>query len=265
MVISTLDDSINFTKPRLTSSPEPRKTSPSSVAIPTRSTRRLAYRAIKRLSWKRSFPFSAIPNPYVEFVSTTNLSANTWCFKPNNFELPATTIAALYKSRWQIELFFKWIKQHLRIKTVLQHQPKRREGTDLDRDLRLSARGHPQEATRPRAVALHNPTDPQCLDFRGKQHWQSCSRNLITTIHNPLALTSCYYSTNVGTLLKRDNENQPDIYAFDTTAVGLSKRHGTGSEYQTPQTSYSSSPTTMRIKRSVPTVRGSTRRPTSIA
>jgi transposase len=34
----------------------------------------------------------------------------------NNFLLPATTIAALYKCRWQVELFFKWIKQHLRIK-----------------------------------------------------------------------------------------------------------------------------------------------------
>ena len=38
-------------------------------------------------------------------------------FLTNNFELPPTTIAALYKSRWQIELFFKWIKQHLRIKS----------------------------------------------------------------------------------------------------------------------------------------------------
>ena len=38
-------------------------------------------------------------------------------FLTNDFQLPATTIAALYKSRWQIELFFKWIKQHLRIKT----------------------------------------------------------------------------------------------------------------------------------------------------
>lgn len=37
-------------------------------------------------------------------------------FLTNNFSLAATTIAALYKSRWQIELFFKWIKQHLRIK-----------------------------------------------------------------------------------------------------------------------------------------------------
>ena len=37
-------------------------------------------------------------------------------FFTNNFELPALTIAQLYKSRWQVELFFKWIKQHLRIK-----------------------------------------------------------------------------------------------------------------------------------------------------
>lgn len=37
-------------------------------------------------------------------------------FLTNNFELPAQTIAALYKQRWQVELFFKWIKQHLRIK-----------------------------------------------------------------------------------------------------------------------------------------------------
>ena len=37
-------------------------------------------------------------------------------FLTNNFDLPALTIAGLYKSRWQIELFFKWIKQHLRIK-----------------------------------------------------------------------------------------------------------------------------------------------------
>jgi transposase len=37
-------------------------------------------------------------------------------FLTNNFALPALSIAGLYKSRWQVELFFKWIKQHLRIK-----------------------------------------------------------------------------------------------------------------------------------------------------
>ena len=37
-------------------------------------------------------------------------------FLTNNFALPAITIAQIYKCRWQVELFFKWIKQHLRIK-----------------------------------------------------------------------------------------------------------------------------------------------------
>ena len=43
-------------------------------------------------------------------------SGKTPVFITNNFSLPAATICALYKSRWQVELFFKWIKQHLRIK-----------------------------------------------------------------------------------------------------------------------------------------------------
>jgi hypothetical protein len=42
-------------------------------------------------------------------------------FLTNNFELPALTIAQLYKSRWRVELFFKWIKQHLRIKAFYGH------------------------------------------------------------------------------------------------------------------------------------------------
>jgi hypothetical protein len=43
-------------------------------------------------------------------------SGKTLIFLTNNMVLPALTISSLYKSRWQIELFFKWIKQHLRIK-----------------------------------------------------------------------------------------------------------------------------------------------------
>ena len=46
-------------------------------------------------------------------------SGKTLIFLTNNTALPALTIAALYKSRWQVELFFKWIKQHLRIKKFL--------------------------------------------------------------------------------------------------------------------------------------------------
>src|ERR1700736_5424033 len=46
-------------------------------------------------------------------------TGKTLVFLTNNTALPALTITALYKSRWQIELFFKWIKQHLRIKRFL--------------------------------------------------------------------------------------------------------------------------------------------------
>lgn len=43
-------------------------------------------------------------------------TAKTLVFLTNNFNLPAITITELYRCRWQVELFFKWIKQHLRIK-----------------------------------------------------------------------------------------------------------------------------------------------------
>ena len=46
-------------------------------------------------------------------------TSKTLVFLTNNTALPALTIAALYKSRWQVELFFKWIKQHLRIKKFM--------------------------------------------------------------------------------------------------------------------------------------------------
>jgi len=44
-------------------------------------------------------------------------------FITNHFELPALTVAAIYKNRWQIELFFKWIKQNLRIKAFYGTNP----------------------------------------------------------------------------------------------------------------------------------------------
>ena len=49
--------------------------------------------------------------------------ARTLVFLSNNFTLTAETIAALYKSRWEIELFFKWIKQNLRVKSFYGTSP----------------------------------------------------------------------------------------------------------------------------------------------
>ncbi len=49
------------------------------------------------------------------------LTGKVLIFLTNNFQLPANDIAQLYKHRWKIELFFKWIKQHLKIKTFWGH------------------------------------------------------------------------------------------------------------------------------------------------
>jgi len=50
-------------------------------------------------------------------------SGRRYVFLTNDFSLPALTIAKLYKARWRIELFFKWIKQHLRIKAFYGRSP----------------------------------------------------------------------------------------------------------------------------------------------
>lgn len=56
------------------------------------------------------------PDPFRRIVYRAPETDKRYVFLTNNFLLPALTITNLYKSRWQIELFFRWIKQHLRIK-----------------------------------------------------------------------------------------------------------------------------------------------------
>jgi Transposase DDE domain/Domain of unknown function (DUF4372) len=59
---------------------------------------------------------TAYPDP-LRRISYVDAETNKHLvFLSNNFDLPALTIAQIYKCRWQVELFFKWIKQHLRIK-----------------------------------------------------------------------------------------------------------------------------------------------------
>ena len=84
----------------------------------------------------------------------------TLVFLTNNFDLPALTIAHLYKSRWKVELFFKWIKQHLRIK-AFYNQRKCREDSNLDCRRHLLARRDPQEAPCAGTLALPDFTGPQ--------------------------------------------------------------------------------------------------------
>ena len=56
------------------------------------------------------------PDRFRRVSYTDPESGKSLVFLTNNFDLPALTIAQLYKCRWRVELFFKWVKQNLRIK-----------------------------------------------------------------------------------------------------------------------------------------------------
>lgn len=62
------------------------------------------------------YPAKKYPEPLRRIRYFDDENNQTLVFLTNNFQLEALTIADLFKARWQVELFFKWIKQHLRIK-----------------------------------------------------------------------------------------------------------------------------------------------------
>ena len=104
-------------------------------------------------------------------------SGKTLVFITNNFSLPAATICALYKSRWQVELFFKWIKQHLRIKQFYGTSENAVKTQIWIARLGLRPRRHRQEAPRPGRLALHFVTDPLGDPLRENAHTSStCGR-----------------------------------------------------------------------------------------
>ena len=101
--------------------------------------------------------------PRIRYQDPT--SGKTLIFLTNNMSLPPLTIAALYKRRWQVELFFKWIKQHLRIKRFLGTSENAVKTQIWSAVSNLHAHRHRQERAQipmPRSTIA---TDPLCLDF----------------------------------------------------------------------------------------------------
>ncbi len=110
-------------------------------------------------------------------------------FLTNNFVLPAETIAALYKKRWQVELFFKWIKQNLRIKHFYgasENAVKTQIGLG---GVRLCAGRHHQKGAGAGRLAQHFSTDFVRPLFRKNRAFPSLSgrrqRKPIPTIRQP--------------------------------------------------------------------------------
>jgi len=87
----------------------------------------------KQISWKRRLLKNILSDSTTEFAVYKNSKDypiplrkvvyhdeeqdREFMFLTNDFELPALVIAELYRNRWSVELFFKWLKQHLKIKT----------------------------------------------------------------------------------------------------------------------------------------------------
>ena len=110
------------------------------------------------------------------FRRVTYLDAETkkrFKFLTNNFTLPAHVIAQIYKCRWGVELFFKWIKQNLQssYQKILRQQRECGEDSDLDCRLGLCAGGDRAQAPWVRVFALPNSTDFQRYDFRESAHF----------------------------------------------------------------------------------------------
>jgi hypothetical protein len=74
-----------------------------------------------QLTW--FYSLKGYPGPLRRIRFRDPVTQKKLVFLTNNFALPAQTIADLYRSRWQVELFFKWIKQHLRIKAFYGTSP----------------------------------------------------------------------------------------------------------------------------------------------
>ena len=86
----------------------------------------------KQISWKRRLPKDVLSDSVIEFtvyksskdypiplrrvVYHDEEQDREFVFLTNDFELPALVVAELYRNRWSVELFFKWLKQHLKIK-----------------------------------------------------------------------------------------------------------------------------------------------------
>ena len=134
---------------------------PSSSRVPSRTSMLIASIRRRRIARPASFAtrpsldgFYTRQEPRTSALQGPRVRQDAG-FITNNFSLPAATICALYKSRCQVELFFKWIKQHLRIKQFSE----RGEDADLNCRLGLRPRRHRQEASDGR-LALHFVTDP---------------------------------------------------------------------------------------------------------
>ena len=78
-----------------------------------RAKKNLQFKCIR---WRRRLPKNVLTDSVIELTDIDKNQNREFVFLTNAFHLTSLEIAELYKNRWQVKLFFKWLKQHLKIK-----------------------------------------------------------------------------------------------------------------------------------------------------
>ena len=150
-------------RPAPSSSPAPRATSRPSAVTPIRSIA-TGLRCDQTIVLTVYYTEVGYPDPLRRIRFTTD-EGTTLVFLTNNFTLPALTMTELYRCRWQVEFFFKWIKQHLRIKSFFGTTENAVKTQVWIADQRLRAGRHRAQTPAARRLAVRNTTDPGLTMF----------------------------------------------------------------------------------------------------
>ncbi len=125
------------------------------------------------------------PVPIRRITYFDSVSHKRFIFLANNFDLPALTIAQLYRCRWQVELFFKWVKQHLHIKAfygVSENAVKTQIWIAVAVYLLVAII---KKRTRPRLEYERNSANPEHLAFRKYAYFTGVFATSTTNARRP--------------------------------------------------------------------------------
>lgn len=159
-----------------------------------------------RLTGVRSV--KAYPKPLRRVKYRSPDSDELYEFLTNNFELPPEIIAQLYKQRWQVELFFKWIKQYLRIKSFFGtsgNAVRIQVWTAISAYLLLAILkkrlGLPHELYEMAQILRPHLFEPPPLFYR-------CFSTRHLKFRPPHLINSCHYPTNIRTAVIQSTESR---------------------------------------------------------
>ena len=144
--------------------------------------RRTGLRCDQTISLKHFYSKKRYPEKLRRIKYYDKETDRKYIYLTNNFELEAIKIAGLYKQRWQIELFFKWIKQHLRIQVFSGLRNERSKDTNLCCAVYFSSCSNRKKEIKHKPQSLRNSTNFISIPIRENPHKTYAFWNGITNL-----------------------------------------------------------------------------------